>query len=172
MIAWVFERAGRIVWLTIIVCSMSMLASCGDGGEGASSEESATREAGQQETAAEENPLGEPRDDLERFYGVYGSDDQPGRDFFVTKAKYGPGVDRTAPEGYMMIGAMWGDVAPWFMKSLSATEFEQAYASPGQEEPLRVEFQLDGDTPVAMSFTQGFEDRGRLKRIDDLPEDW
>lgn len=116
-------------------------------------------------------PLGEPRDDLERFYGVYG-DGESGRDFFVTAAKRPPGAEKEIPPGYLMIGAMWGDLAPWYMKSVSETRFEQQWVNPGGE-PIVAGFELDdrGDAR-AIVFETVFDDRGTLKRLRDLPEGW
>jgi hypothetical protein len=121
-----------------------------------------------------DHPLGEPRADLERFYGVYGDPDNPGRDFFVKEAEAPIWMERlNIPPGYLMIGAMWGDVAPWYMKSLSETEFEQGIVPGHQEEPLAVTFELGEDsTAVALTFKMMFDDRGRLERIGDLPERW
>lgn len=117
--------------------------------------------------------LGEPRDDLERFYGVYGSDDRPGRDFFVTRARNRAMEGREIPPGYLMIGAMWGDVAPWYMKAVGELRFEQQWTNPGAE-PLVVEFVTDGEgRAVGMRFVSGFlADRGQVERHEDLPEGW
>lgn len=135
------------------------------------------REPSEQEAAteppSEAYALGEPRDDLERFHGVYGSDDQPNRDFFVTQASNPRGEGRPIPPGYLMIGAMWGDVAPWYMKSVGKTRFEQQWTSPGSE-PLVVEFDTDAEGHVvSMRFVEGFlSDRGEVQRNGELPEGW
>lgn len=116
-------------------------------------------------------PLGEPRDDLERFYGIYG-DGESGRDFFVTAAKRPPGAEKEIPPGYLMIGAMWGDVAPWYMKSVSETRFEQQWINPGGK-PIVAGFELDDrGNAQAIVFETVFDDRGTLKRLRDLPEGW
>lgn len=117
-------------------------------------------------------PLGEPRADLERFYGVYGDGESP-RNFFVAPAELPPGSERQLPEGYLMVGAMWGDVPPWYMKSLSDTRFEQQWTSEYQDAPIRVAFELGPDSSaVALTFETMFADRGRLQRVSDLPEGW
>jgi hypothetical protein len=120
--------------------------------------------------------LGEPLEDVQRYCGVYGSAEQPNRDFFVTEAKRPPLAERAPeiPPGYLMIGAMWGDVSPWYMKSISATRFEQQVRGDfGPPEPFVVEFELDENgEAVAMTFKTGFEERGRLERKGDLPEGW
>ena len=116
-------------------------------------------------------PLGEPRDDLERFYGLYGDDSHPGRDFFVAPARRNPDAREQIPSGYLMVGAMWGDVAPWYMKSIGDTRFEQQWV--GQfSEPKTVAFEAEpGEQATAMQFESGvFAERRRLERLGDLPE--
>ena len=124
-------------------------------------------------TAQESFPLGEPRDDLERFYGLYGDpNDDDGRSFFVAKAEQPIWAEQATPipEGYIMIGAMWGDAAPWFLRSLSETRFEQQWVMEGIE-PIVLEFELDQNgNPIAIMFETVFADRGRLERLGDLPE--
>jgi hypothetical protein len=120
--------------------------------------------------------LGTPRGDLERFYGLYGDPDKPGRDFFVVEAKR-PKFAEQAPEippGYLMIGAMWGDVAPWYMKALSDTKFEQQTLGDFKPpEPIVVVFEAaEGQNAAALTFETVFADRGRLKRLGDVPEEW
>lgn len=121
----------------------------------------------------EDFALGQPRDDVERFIGIYGSEDRPNRDFFVTEARSGRGEGPEIPPGYLMIGAMWADVAPWYMKSLGELRFEQQWTNPGAD-PLVVEFKTDGDgNAVSMQFIGGFlADRGTVHRSGDLPEGW
>lgn len=123
--------------------------------------------------AASEHPeLGAPRDDLERFYGVYGEPDGR-RNFFVAEARSQPDARNPVPPGYIMIGAMWGDVAPWYMRALEETRFEQGYVSEFQPAPLIVEFELGPDgRAVALRFETLFDDRGRMERVGDLPEGW
>jgi hypothetical protein len=120
--------------------------------------------------------LGEPRDDLERFFGLYGDADHPGRDFLVVEAKR-PKWAEQAPEippGYLMIGATWGDVAPWSMKAVSDNRFEQQSLGDFQPaEPIIVVFEATkGQNAVAITFETVFNDRGRLKRLGDVPEEW
>lgn len=121
--------------------------------------------------AAAPHPLGEPREDLERFYGVYGDGDS-GRNFFVTAARRPEYAERQIPPGYLMIGAMWGDVAPWYMKSVSETRFEQQWTTPGAE-PIIAEFETNEEGGArTLVFETVFDDRGRLQRVGELPEDW
>lgn len=124
------------------------------------------------QAAAEHPELGTPRDDLERFHGVYGEPDGR-RNFFVAPARSQPDARNPVPPGYIMIGAMWGDVAPWTMRSLAETRFEQVHVSEFQPAPLVVEFELGPDgRAVALRFETLFDDRGRLVRVGDLPEGW
>jgi len=160
-------------------CAMQW-ANCGDaaGGAGAAGQDDTGTEPAdgggtQAATEAEAaHPLGEPRGDLERFYGVYGDGSGSGRDFFVTAARRPEYAEKQLPEGYLMIGAMWGDVAPWHMKSLSETRFQQHWVNPGNE-PIVARFELDGEGhAAALIFETVFDDRGRLQRVGDLPERW
>ncbi|MEQ9462120.1 MAG: hypothetical protein RJQ10_00545 [Haliea sp.] len=60
--------------------------------------------AGQQAEATDRGPA---RADLERFAGIYASDEQPDRQLFVT---------RTC-DGFLVAGPMWADVAAWQLGS-------------------------------------------------------
>jgi hypothetical protein len=73
-----------------------------------------------------------------------------------------------------MIGGMWGDVAPWYVKALSENKFEQqALGDFKPPEPIVVVFEADeGQNAVAITFETVFADRGRLKRLGDVPEEW
>jgi hypothetical protein len=132
-------------------------------------------------TSADANPdtsptLGEPLDHPERYYGLYANPNTPNRQWFVTEAvrsKYAEQAPEVPP-GHLAIGAMFGDVAPWHMKTLSDTEFEQAWVSDFQPEPVTVEFELGDDgTAVAMTFTnEQLASQGRLERQGGLPEGW
>ena len=109
----------------------------------------------------------------QRFHGVYGSPDRPGRDFFVAAPSAPPGSDLPPPPGDLAIGAMWGDVAPWRLNATGELRFEEIAPSPYQPAPLRVEFIVDSAGAVTgMRFETLFEDRGELVRTGDLPEGW
>ena len=119
--------------------------------------------------------LGEPRDDVERYLGLYG---EPGRgQFFVTEAKRPKYAEQSPemPPGYLAIGAMWGDVAPMHMKSHSETKFEQVDLSDfAPEKPNVAEFEFGPDgKAVALTFTSGgFTEYGRRVRVGDVPDQW
>lgn len=113
--------------------------------------------------------LGEARDDLDRFYGLYSVPDRPDRRLFVAKA-VSPNPDRPIPSGHMMIGAMWGDAANWYMKSLGKLRFEQQWVNPGGS-PLVAEFVTDASgQAVSMSVVSDYLNHENMPRIDDLPE--
>lgn len=74
---------------------------------------------------------GEPRKDLERFTGLYGdpSAKDKTRRFWVA----------VSCDGYLVIGALWGDVAPWWMKS----ESDRVFTYSDSFNNLRMEFVTD-----------------------------
>ena len=104
--------------------------------------------------------FGEARDDLERFAGLYGDPgnlDSP-RKLFVTQTC----------KGHLLIGAMWGDVAPWQMTAATDTEFahktdyfdlDVAFEVDGEGQATRMQHSLDGLVSP-------------LVRSGDLPADW
>jgi hypothetical protein len=68
--------------------------------------------------AAPESPdpqRGAPRKDLARFEGLYGDPVEPDspRKLFVTRSC----------DGFLVVGAMWGDVSPWWMRSEDELHF-------------------------------------------------
>ena len=129
-----------------------------------------SKESGQEE----KHPgyvLGKARDDLDQFYGLYALPDQPDRRLFVAKA-VSPNPDRPIPDGYIMIGAMWGDAANWYMKSLGKLRFEQQWVNPGGT-PLVAEFKTDATGhAVSMSVTSDYFNYEHMPRVGDLPEGW
>ena len=110
---------------------------------------------------------------FERFHGVYGSNEQPGRDFFVTAPQSPPGDGGPPPAADLAIGALWGDVAPWHVSAIGPLRFEQAQPDPYMQDPVRVEFLVDEDgTVIGMRFETLFDGRGDLERLGDLPADF
>lgn len=110
---------------------------------------------------------------FDRFHGVYGSSEQPGRDFFVTAPESPPGDGGPPPAGDLAIGALWGDVAPWHVSAIGPVRFEQAQPDPYMQEPVRVAFLVDEDgTITGMRFETLFDGRGDLERLGDLPTDF
>jgi hypothetical protein len=95
--------------------------------------------------AAVRERLGQPRDDLERFAGIYGDPDRdPPRDFFVA----------VRCDGYLVIGATRGDAQNWYLRSRSELDFEtETFGG----ETITFGFTLGGDgRPVAL--THSLED--------------
>jgi len=111
--------------------------------------------------------LGPTRADLQRFLGVYGDPATQGgsmeRNVFVRIGCSG---------GHLEFGALWGDVAPWILKSVGDAEFVQAFGTEGVEFPVRVTFEPGGDgRPVALRHTllSRTGDWTRVPRLGDLP---
>jgi hypothetical protein len=157
-----------------------LLAACGGGstdgsGSAAGEGNAPANSSGGAEKSGGTFFLGEPLDDVERYFGLYG--EQGIRQFLVIEAKR-PKYAEKAPEvppGYVAIAAMWADVSPMYMKSLSESKFEQVDLSDFAPEVLNVaefEFGPDGK-PVALAFTQGdLSQYGRRERIGDVPAEW
>jgi len=84
------------------------------------------REACDDQAAADYWPsrLGEPREDLDRFQGEYRN---PDLGWIVAPAKASmemqDGGRGQIPPGYLMVYATRGDVAPYYLKSVSDTRF-------------------------------------------------
>ena len=164
------------VLLGLGACGGSGTEEAGEADSGEEAEASGTMDSsGDAPEPTDDFYLGEPRHDVQRYFGLYGD---PGRgQFFVTEAKR-PKYAEQAPEippGYLAIGAMWGDVAPMSMKSLSETKFEQVDLSDfAPDEPSVAEFEFGPDgIAVALTFTSGsFGGFGRRARVGNLPEEW
>lgn len=126
-------------------------------------------DAGEPETAGTHDPgLGAARNDLYRFYGLYALPDEPQKKLFVAPADNGDPGD-PLPEGYLMVGAMWGDGADWIMRSTGDTHFE--HREPAL--PVAVNFFTGADgEATAMSIRSSFLSYDRLERAGDLPEAW
>jgi len=120
--------------------------------------------------------LGPALDEPGRYYGVYASPERPSRGWFIAEAKRPVYAERApeVPPGHLMLGAMFGDVAPWQMKTMSETRFEQVRMGPGQTEPVAIEFRFDADGRAeAFRFTGGVSGYDAwLQRTGDLPEGW
>lgn len=86
------------------------------------------------EVHEQKNRLGEPRDDLEQFTGIYAV---PGSDNDVRKLWV-----RVSCDGYLVSGAMWGDAAPWWMRS----ESESVFSYSDSFNSFRMEFMPEADT--------------------------
>ena len=103
---------------------------------------------------------GPPRNDLERFVGLYSDPAKPDklRSLFAA----------VSCDGYLVVGATWGDASNWWMRSAgdAVFEYEDSFTQ------LHLEFQSDkGGKAVAMRHDLEFMPNP-LKRIGPLPEDW
>lgn len=167
--------------LVLVACGGATNEAASESGNSSGSPGNQGVEAGHPDQTEASDPSasdrwGEPLDHPERYYGLYANPATPNRAWFVTEAKK-PAEAEQAPEippGHLMIGAMWGDVAPWPMRTLSETEFEQAWVSEYQPEPVAIRFELGEDgSAVTMEFTDDqMASQGRLVRQGDLPADW
>ncbi|WP_425408137.1 hypothetical protein [Hyphococcus sp.] len=152
-----------------MIDSMSASVAKASGIAGAANEDRA--EEAEALPAEEDYALGEPRTDLERFYGLYALPDNPDRQLFVAPAT-SPNPDRPIPNGYLMVGAMWGDAANWYMKSEADTRFVQQWVSPGGS-PIKVEFKTGANGAAEfMTFTSDYMNYQDMPRVSDLPDDW
>ena len=123
--------------------------------------------------AQDGHPLGEPRDDLDRFYGLYGTPgDETGRNYRVLPGEAPRWMERLdIPEGYLMLAPTWGDGQLWFMASIGDARFERRLKGDfGAETVVRFETGPDGYAE-AMVFETGSDDRKRLERLGNLPSD-
>lgn len=103
---------------------------------------------------------GPARDDLGRFSGVYGAAEQEGsrRDLFVTESC----------DGHLVVGAMWGDAANWWMTAVSDHAFEMSDSF----RSLRVEFEI-GPDGKARSMSHDLDGLPTpLPRAGPLPQGW
>jgi hypothetical protein len=100
---------------------------------------------------------GQPRDDLDRFKGVYGdpAEAESTRQLWVN----------VSCDGYLVVGAMWGDAAPWWMRS----ESENVFTLEDSFNNIRMEF----GTSESLQMNHNLEFmESPLQRVGDLPEDW
>jgi hypothetical protein len=130
-------------------------------------QEEADREAAERaaaERAAREEAatagLGPARDDLERFAGDYGEPD-----------KQGPGARNLfvgwTCDGYLLMGASWGDAAPWQLESVGETKFKHA----GPYRSFAAEFELDeSGKPIAL--IHDMDDLGLPSRLESVEPPW
>ena len=177
-----FEWKNKNQFTLMVVACMGLWA-CGGANTPAAGDKStgvatAATPAGEAQSQTSDFFLGQPRDDSKRFFGVYGDAAHPGElrgQFFVTEAKR-PKLAEQAPEippGYLAIGAMWADVAPMNMKSLSEASFQQVDLGSFALPPATVTFEFGPDgKAIALTFTTQLEEFGRRVRLGDLPEGW
>ena len=101
--------------------------------------------------------MGTPRDDLDRFLGLYGDPNRADEHRTLWVAK--------SCDGYLVAGASWGDASPWWMRSMSDTAFE---ATVFGGEKLGFEFPAQ---PQSMVHQLDYMPNP-LPRIGPLTDDW
>lgn len=109
--------------------------------------------------------LGEPREDLARFHGLYGDPANEAAPRFVVGEAHDDGL---GPQpGFLMISPANRDA--WFMRSAAETRFEQ-WLPAGGDDAVVVAFETDATgAAVALVFETVLTDLGRLQRIGDAP---
>jgi hypothetical protein len=102
---------------------------------------------------------GPARGDLERFVGLYSDPEKSEK----TRALFAA----VSCDGYLVVGATWGDAANWWMKSVADRKFE--YADSFTQLKLEFDVGADGEA-VAMNHDLDFMPNP-LKHIVPLPEE-
>jgi hypothetical protein len=103
---------------------------------------------------------GKPRDDLERFKGLYGdpADKDKNRKLWVM----------VSCDNYLVVGALWGGAAPWWMKS----ESDKVFTYSDSFTSIEIEFVTDANgKAVKMNHDLSYL-KNPLERLEPIPEDW
>ena len=126
----------------------------------ASAAEQQAARAAETQPSVEYDP-GPSRTDLDRFAGLYSDPAAPDeqKSFFVA----------VGCDGRLVTGAMWADVSPWWMTSVSDLVFEYE----GSWTQIRMEFEA-GSEGLASGMTHDRDDilPSPLTRIGPLPPEW
>jgi hypothetical protein len=107
-----------------------------------------------------DNSLGKPRNDLERFTGIYGdpSEKNETRRLWV----------QVSCDGYLVSGALWGDASPWWMKS----ESDKVFTYKDSFNELKMEF-VTGSNGKAVNMVHDLSFmKTPLERLGPIPDDW
>jgi len=115
-------------------------------------------EAQRSQERKEAQARGKARSDLDRFKGIYGDpgDSERLRTLFVT----------VSCDGYLVMGPMWADVGPWWMRSAADTVF--TYADDWTS--LSVEFSGSGEATTLTHDIEGVV--SPAARVGALPSEW
>ena len=110
--------------------------------------------------AQEKSLLSEPREDLQRFTGLYGDPEEKNetRRLWIM----------ISCDGYLVSGALWGDVAPWWMTS----EAENIFTYADSFFKLRLEFETDSDGKIKAMIHDFTGIKSPLKLLAPVPEEW
>jgi hypothetical protein len=103
---------------------------------------------------------GKPRDDLERFTGLYGdpADKDKNRKLWVM----------VSCDNYLVVGALWGGAAPWWMKS----ESDKVFTYSDSFTSIEIEFVTDANgKAVKMNHDLSYL-KNPLERLEPIPADW
>jgi len=107
--------------------------------------------------------LGEPREDLARFHGLYGDPGNADAPRFVV-AEAQTGLD--AHPGFLMISP--ANAGAMYLRSVADTQFEQWLPADG--DPVVVAFETGAEgAAIALVFEAVMTDLGRLERLGDAP---
>lgn len=106
------------------------------------------------------NFLGEARNDLERFTGLYGDP--------AESNKYRRLWVAVSCNGYLVSGAMWGDASPWWMK----TEGDNVFSYTSSWMKLNMEFETDANGKAIRMIHDLSNMKNPLERLEPLPEEW
>lgn len=160
LVVGIAARAAQIVAMASFPQGMLEAMAARDSAERKGEEEQASRRTEEeltQERAAAS--LGPPRDDLERFHGLFANpDDGPQRAIFLVRDC----------DGHLVTGPMWADVAPWTLRSVGDTEF--VYDGDSFTGPFRLVISV-GPDGKAVSVKHDWEFvASPLQRIGDLED--
>lgn len=108
--------------------------------------------------------LGEPREDLARFHGLYGDPANDRAPRFVVGEAQAEGL---GPQpGFLMISP--ANAGAWYMRSVAEARFEQW--APADGVAVVVAFETDANgAAVALVFETALPDVGRLERLGAAP---
>lgn len=103
---------------------------------------------------------GKTRDDLERFTGLYGdpTETNKNRRLWVS----------VSCDGYLVSGALWGDAAPWWMKSAEDKKFtySDSFSS------FKIEFNTDSNGKAHKMIHDLDFIKSPLARLGSIPDEW
>lgn len=101
---------------------------------------------------------GQPRNDLERFTGLYGDPSDPNRKLWVT----------VSCDGYLVSGAMWGDASPWWLRSVD----DNVFTYEDSFNKFRMEFETDTNGNAVRMKHDLEHLNSPLERLGPLPDDF
>lgn len=108
----------------------------------------------------EANEQGKARDDLERFTGLYGdpAETNKNRRLWVM----------VSCDGYLVSGAIWGDVSPWWMRSAA----DKVFTYSDSFSNFKIEFKTDTNGKARRMIHDLNFMKSPLERLGPIPDDW